>query len=123
LPVVHPVIDYNYIFTNPVFGGQLGFDINLTSLSRKTGSFDAISQTALLTGACAPTSADPAAKIPANCLMRGIPGSYTRLTAETHWKRSFTDRFGQVFTPFFRLRGDVASFNIRSEPGVSNFLQ
>jgi len=123
LPVVHPVLDYNYIFKDPVFGGQLGYNINLTSLSRNSVSFDPISQTARLTGACAPTSADPAQKTPDNCVMRGIPGSYTRLTAEAHWKRSFTDPIGQVFTPFFSVRGDVAAFNIHADAGVSNFLQ
>ncbi len=122
LPVVHPVIDYSYIFANPVFGGQLGYNVNLTSLSRSQTSFDPISNTALNTGACAPTTADPTVKIPANCLMRGVPGTYTRLSAETHWKRSFTDPFGQVFTPFFNMRGDVATFNIKTDTGISNYI-
>ncbi len=78
--------------------------------------------TAYMSGACAPTSADPAVKIPANCLMRGLPGNYTRLTAETNWKRSFTDPFGQVFTPFVNIRGDIAAFHIRNEAGVANYI-
>ena len=34
------------------------------------------------------TTADPAAKTPANCLLRGIPGTYTRVSAEAHWRRT-----------------------------------
>jgi len=35
--VVHPVIDYNYIFADPVLGGELAYDANLLSLSRDNG--------------------------------------------------------------------------------------
>lgn len=35
--VVHPVIDYNYIFGDPVMGGELSYDANLLSLSRDGG--------------------------------------------------------------------------------------
>jgi LPS-assembly protein len=61
-------------------------------------------------------------KTPANCLLRGIPGDYTRLTAEVEWRRSFTDSIGQIFTPFASLRGDLISANIDNQPGVSNYL-
>ena len=122
LPVIHPVMDYNYVFAQPVYGGELSYNVNLTSLSRAIGSFDAISQTAVQTGACLPATADPAQKIPANCLLRGAPGVYTRLSAEANWRRTYTDAFGQVFTPFMRVRGDAASFHITAEPGVSNYI-
>ena len=46
IPVIHPVVDYSYIFNNPVFGGELGYRTNLTSLSRSTAAFDPISSTA-----------------------------------------------------------------------------
>lgn len=35
---VHPVIDYNYIFAQPVLGGELAYDANVLSLSREDGS-------------------------------------------------------------------------------------
>jgi LPS-assembly protein len=35
--IVHPVIDYNYIFANPILGGELSYDGNLLSLSRENG--------------------------------------------------------------------------------------
>ncbi len=35
---VHPVVDYNYIFAQPVVGGELSFSGNLQSLSRADGT-------------------------------------------------------------------------------------
>jgi LPS-assembly protein len=35
--VVHPVIDYNYVFADPVLGGELSYDANILSLSRENG--------------------------------------------------------------------------------------
>lgn len=35
--IVHPVIDYNYIFADPVVGGELSYDANVLSLSRDNG--------------------------------------------------------------------------------------
>ncbi|MBI1385538.1 MAG: LPS assembly protein LptD [Rhizobiales bacterium] len=32
---VHPLVDYNYVFADPVLGGELSFDGNITSLSRE----------------------------------------------------------------------------------------
>ena len=122
IPVIHPVVDYNYTFGRPVFGGELGYRVNLTSLSRDTASFDAITSSALLSGGCGPASADPAVKIPANCLLRGIPGSYSRLSVDTKWKRTFIDPFGQSYTPFAILRADAAMMSIQSQPGVANYL-
>jgi LPS-assembly protein len=40
-----------------------------------------------------------------------------------HWKRDITDQFGQIFTPFAYLRADVASADIKSDPGVSNYIE
>jgi LPS-assembly protein len=120
IPVIHPVLDYNYTFDRPVFNGELGFNVNFTSLTRGSASFDAITHN---TNACAPLTADPAIKIPSNCLLRGIPGTYTRLSADVHWRRSVTDGFGQVFTPFLSLRADAAAMDVRAEPGVANYIQ
>jgi LPS-assembly protein len=72
---------------------------------------------------CTSLTADPAAKNPKNCLLRGAPGYYTRFSAEANWRKSITDPFGQVFTPFFTLRADIASINISNEPGVANFIE
>jgi LPS-assembly protein len=122
LPIIHPVIDYSYTFGNPILGGELGYSFNLTSLSRNAADFDPINQTALVTGTCTPATADVAIKTPANCLLRGIPGSYTRFSGESHWRRSFIDGFGQVFTPFASVRLEAAALSITNEPGVANFI-
>ena len=122
IPVIHPVVDYNYVFGSPVLGGELGYKVNLTSLSRQSAAFDPITSTAYSGGGCAPTSADPAVKIPANCLLRGVPGTYTRVSGEMEWKRSITDSYGQIFTPFAKLRADAAAVSIQSDPGVSNYM-
>lgn len=122
IPVVHPVIDYSNVLNRNILGGEFSYKANFTSLSRQSASFDPINPTALLSGWCLPTSADPTKKMPSNCLLRGIPGDYTRLTAEVEWRRSFTDSIGQIFTPFASLRGDVISANIDNQPGVANYL-
>ncbi|HEU4661382.1 MAG TPA: LPS-assembly protein LptD [Pseudolabrys sp.] len=122
LPIIHPVLDYNRTLGQPILGGELSYKVNLTSLSRATADFDAISATALANGTCVQT-ADPAVKTTANCLLRGVPGTYTRFSAESTWRRTITDSFGQMFTPFVQLRADAASMEIKNEPGVSNYIQ
>jgi LPS-assembly protein len=122
LPIIHPVIDYSYTFGNPILGGELGYSFNLTSLSRNAADFDPINQVALVTGTCTPATADVAIKTPANCLLRGIPGTYTRFSGESHWRRTFVDPYGQVFTPFASVRVDAAALSITDEPGVGNFI-
>lgn len=88
IPIIHPVLDYSYTFGDPFYKGELSYQVNFTSLSRTSASFDPITASAYATGTCAPINADPATKIPANCLLRGIPGTYTRLSAETQWRRA-----------------------------------
>jgi LPS-assembly protein len=121
IPIVHPVIDHDYTFGQPVLGGELSFRTNLTSLSRESANFDAISVSAILSGVCGTLTPDPARNIN-NCLLRGVPGSYTRLSHEMNWRRTLIDSYGQVFTPFVSLRGDVAALQVGSDPGVSNYL-
>jgi LPS-assembly protein len=121
IPVIRPVIDYDYKFDHPVLGGELGLKMNFTSLSRNSAEFDAINSAAAASGQCAQT-ADPALKTSANCVLRGVPGDYSRFTAQTDWRRSITDSYGQVFTPFASLRVDAATLSVKNEPGVSNYL-
>ena len=121
IPVIHPVIDYDYTFDHPIMGGELGYNLNFTSLTRNQANFDAINQTAFNANTCSNT-ADPKFATSSNCLLRGIPGTYSRFSAEAHWRRSFTDSFGQQFTPFMSLRADAASMQINNDPGVSNYI-
>ena len=121
IPVIHPVVDYNYVFDRPILGGELGYRLNFTSLSRNAAEFDPITQSALATGTCTQT-ANTAIKNSTNCLLRGFPGIYSRFSAEMDWRRSITDQFGQIFTPFASVRVDAGSMRINNDPGVSNFI-
>jgi LPS-assembly protein len=122
IPVVHPVLDYDYTFGHPVFGGELSLRSNVTSLSRTSANFDPISTAALNGNLCAMATADPAIKNINNCLLRGVPGTYTRASGEANWRRTFTDPFGEVFTPFASVRADMADAQITPEAGVSNYI-
>jgi LPS-assembly protein len=122
VPIIHPVIDYSNVLNRNLLGGEFSYKANFTSLSRDIAAFDPITLLAANNGWCLPTSADPTVKIPANCLLRGIPGTYTRASAEGQWRRSFTDDWGQIWTPFAKLRVDAVDASISNQPGVSNFL-
>jgi LPS-assembly protein len=124
LPIVAPVLDYARTLPEQVMGGELSYKINVTSLTRQEASYDPITAAAA-NGICAngtAETADPALLNKANCLLRGIPGAYTRGSAEVDWRRTITTANGQMFTPFFQLRGDVASVDVDNQPGVSNYI-
>jgi LPS-assembly protein len=124
VPVVAPVIDYSNVINHSVLGGEFSYKTNFTNLNRETAVFDPITAAAAATGACLTTnSADTARSIvPANCLLRGIPGDYARLTGEVDWRRSFTDSAGEIWTPFASLRADAINADISNQPGVANYL-
>ena len=54
LPIVHPVVDSDYTFVDPIFGGELALRSNLTSLSRDTANFDPISHVGARAGLLQP---------------------------------------------------------------------
>jgi LPS-assembly protein len=124
VPIVAPVLDYSNVLNHEILGGEFSYKTNFTSLTRQQAAFDPKNNTVGPDGLspCAPTSADTAARTPANCLLRGIPGTYTRLTGEADWRRSFTDSAGEIWTPFASVRADVIDASIYNQPGVSNFL-
>jgi LPS-assembly protein len=122
VPVIHPVMDYSNVFNSPILGGEVSYKTNFTSLSRTTAAFDPITTLANTNGLCLNATADPLARIPSQCLLRGMPGTYTRLTAEAQWRKSFTDPMGQIWTPFAIMRADAIDASISNQPGVSNFL-
>jgi LPS-assembly protein len=122
IPVIRPVVDHDYTFNYPIAGGELSFRNNLTSLSRDSANFDPISVAAVNGSLCSPTSADPTVKTTANCLLRGVPGDYTRVSTEWTWKRTVIDPLGQMFTPFVIMRADAADMNISNQVGVANYI-
>ncbi|MGV7213534.1 LPS-assembly protein LptD [Bradyrhizobium sp. UFLA05-112] len=122
VPVVYPVIDYSNVLNYPIFGGEVSYKTNFINLTRNDAVFDPITTVANTNGLCTSTSADTAARTPSQCLLRGFPGTYTRLTAEAQWRKSFTDPFGEIWTPFAILRADAINSSVSNQPGVSNYL-
>jgi LPS-assembly protein len=123
IPIVLPVIDHDYTVDQPVFGGELSFHNNLTAIDRQTANFDPISAMAIANGTCALNTADPMAVNKTNCVLRGVPGNYTRFSTEVDWRRTFVDPYGEMFTPFFSMRADVASVDVSNQPGVANYIK
>ncbi len=123
IPIVHPVIDHEYVFKSPIFGGELGFRSNLTSLTRDTANFDPISQAAVANGPVQSVHRRSArSRTRTNCLLRGVPGTYTRLSTEAdlaaHVHRSVRPDVHAVRL----VRGDVADVHVTDQPGVSNYI-
>jgi LPS-assembly protein len=123
VPIVAPVVDYANVINHSILGGEFSYKTNFVNLDRRTAVFDPITAAASTNNLCVATSADSAKSIvPANCLMRGMPGDYTRFTAEAQWRKSYTDSWGQIWTPFASIRADAINASISNQPGVSNFL-
>jgi LPS-assembly protein len=80
-PTVLPYIRHDYTFDRPVLGGELGIDTNAYSLFRE----------------------DPLMPFPTVAQGR----RQSRALVDAHWQRRMVNGYGQVVTPFARLRGDV----------------
>jgi LPS-assembly protein len=91
-PWVLPTLDYAYTPDEPVFGGELNFDVNARVINRSR--FDGV---------------------PSTPSIRGVEGTNSRLTAEAEWKKSIITDGGLVITPMFDVRGDVGQANLSSE--------
>lgn len=135
-PIAHPVLDYNKTFDiDPAksfgVGGQVEFDFNLTSLSASSASYQSVGTQVLdnaygLYNIC---NYYTPGRIAGSCLLRGIGGDYTRVTADLSWQRKFIDPIGEVWTPFAfaHVNGewlDLNTSNIYSfanNGGVSTF--
>jgi LPS-assembly protein len=85
--LVHPVLDYNYVKSEPVYGGQLSYNVNLTSISRTDPS------------TITPTSGDTR--------FHGIDGTSTRGSINLEWKRRITTTNGMSFTPSLAFEGNA----------------
>ncbi len=124
VPVVAPVIDYSNVFNRPILGGEVSYKTNFTSLTRDAAAIDSLTNpvtprltniAACLNATTVLQSADPSAGVRDACLLRGIPGTYSRFTAEAQWRRSFTDPIGQIWTPFASIRADAINASIGSQ--------
>lgn len=90
----HPIIDYNYVFADPVLGGELKWDTNFLSFTRRDG----------------------AAEIVGGVPSRLSDQNINRFTTELKWRRRFTDAVGITYTPFANLRGDLYQFDNFTDP-------
>ncbi len=96
---VHPVIDYNYVFANPVLGGELSWNTNVVSLNR---SF---------------------IDNPANPVVKSRNEDMNRIVTEVNWRRRMTDAIGITYTPFGQLRGDLYQINDFVDPVTQQTVQ
>jgi len=127
-PVVLPVIDYDKRINGPgKLGGEVRFEANVTSLSREATDFQGIPRTGSylfapsVNGISYPLYETCTTFVRDRCIVRGLGGVDTRLSAQVSWRRSFIDDFGQVFTPFTYLRTDAFFVN-PSRSGFQNAL-
>nr|WP_246698129.1 MULTISPECIES: LPS-assembly protein LptD [unclassified Rhizobium] len=105
-PIVYPTLDYHYVAPQPLAGGELSADVNLTNLSRSQENF---------------TTVDGFNRFP------GLEGQTTRLSTEIQWKRTYVTPTGLVITPLLAARGDALALNMESPvengvPYAGNYL-
>lgn len=96
---VHPSLDYNRTFSDPVAGGELALSVNGYSLSR---------------------NADDTTVLAGPDRYKGFAGSNARIGAELEWRRTFTTANGLRLTPILAARGDVNDVNINTAPADYN---
>ncbi len=87
---VAQVLDYSYTHPEPVFGGELTANVNLTNVNRNREDEFRISVPG-----------------PDVFRYRGLEGTYHRLSADIEWKRNFIVPGGLSLTPIFAARGDA----------------
>jgi LPS-assembly protein len=78
MPVVLPYVSTSYIFDQTMLGGEVSFDMNAYSLSRR----------------------DPDPRF-------DLGSEQTRAVANLGWQRQFISGMGQLVTPFASMRGDI----------------
>ena len=122
LPLVAPVLDYDKRVDGPQpLGGEARLQLNFTNVLRQAAQFDSTSVTnrsfPFGTGLSAAAYESCVVFQRGTCLVRGLSGDYSRISAEVSWRRAFIDDAGQVWTPFTYLRAD-GFFN---NPDTTNF--
>ena len=85
--IVHPILDHSYIFGQPVFGGELQIQSNVTSLTRAEHDLRTT---------------------PATNYYTGVAGTFTRASTDISWQRTLVGMGGQMFTPFAYVKADVS---------------
>ena len=89
--LAHPIVDYNYVFADPILGGELTWNTNALSFSSEQD----------------PTLIAPFA---------GGNEQMNRVVTEVSWRRRLTDPIGITYTPFAQLRGDLYQLSDYIDP-------
>jgi LPS-assembly protein len=124
LPLAAPVLDYHKTIDLPkakygILGGEVGIDVNMTSISREAAAFQSTVSAANgthltdsvygLYDVCKTTAG---AYTRDTCLLRGMAGNTTRFSAQFDWRKQLIDPIGQVWTPFVYGRADLAAIDL-----------
>ncbi len=97
---VHPSLDYQRTFSEPVTGGELALNVNGYALSRKANDFNTLG-------------------VPFR--YKGFAGDNARLSAELEWRKTLTTMNGLRLTPILAARGDLNSVDVDSPPNPANY--
>lgn len=96
--IVYPTMDYHYVAPQPLAGGELSLDVNLTNISRTHDSFF---------------------DNPLGDDRFSLKGQTARLSGELEWKRTFVTPAGVLITPLLAARGDAFSLNVDDPNSIS----
>jgi LPS-assembly protein len=99
---VAQVLDYSYTAPEPVLGGELTAEVNLTNINRNREDELRVA----LPG-------------PDVYRYRGLDGTYHRLSAEAEWKRNFIVPGGLSLTPILAARGDAIGTSMTAPSNYS----
>jgi len=83
-----PVIDYDYVFANPVLGGELAWSTTALALTRD------------------------------HAVLGGTTESYDHIKSELKWRRRLIDPAGISYTPYANLRGDAFYYDNAINPAT-----
>jgi LPS-assembly protein len=94
----YPILDYNYVFADPVLGGEITWNTNALAFT---------------------TNQQPIAINYPN-----VTGNeqMNRVVTDINWRRRFTDPIGITYTPFGQLRGDIYQVNNYVNPAETSSL-
>ncbi len=118
LPTTHPVLDYFKVMDQSVAGGELSWRTSVVSLTREAADVSVRNPLSPITCNRNLPAAIGVNLDPANCLVNGIDGMYSRASAEVSWRRRVIDSMGQVWEPFTSLRGDVTYYRLKDNAAV-----
>lgn len=84
-----PVLDYDYVFNDPVLGGELGWSTTALALTRD------------------------------HAVNGGATETYNHIKSELKWRRRLIDQGGISYTPFGDLRGDAYYYDNAVNPATN----